>query len=66
MIHHQGVGTFVAGVGERLDIGVHLDLQRLSQHPPGSRKHDLIRTTEGAFCRKSRGCDYSIPVIDVL
>jgi len=50
--HHQTVSTLVPLGGEPGDIGVHLGLQRLGQHPPGTLPDDLVdhrRTTRGAI-----------------
>ena len=40
--HHQPAAVLVPLRGERRDIGVHLGLQRLGQHPPRTLPHDLI------------------------
>jgi hypothetical protein len=40
--HHQAAAVLVPLGGERRNVGVHLGLQRLSQHPPGTLPHDLI------------------------
>jgi hypothetical protein len=40
--HHQPTTTPVALAGEPGDIGVHLGLQCLGQHPPGTLPHELI------------------------
>ena len=40
--HHQPAAVLVPLGGERGDVGVHLGLQRLGQHPPGALPHDLI------------------------
>ena len=39
---HQPAAVLIALGGMRRDIGVHLGLQRLGQHPPGALSHDLI------------------------
>ena len=39
---HQAVTILAPLGGMRRDIGVHLGLQRLGQHPPGTLPHDLI------------------------
>jgi hypothetical protein len=39
---HQPPPILIPLRRERRDIGVHLGLQRLSQHPPGAFAHDLI------------------------
>jgi len=50
--HHQAVSVFVPLGGEPGDVGVHLGLQRLGQHPPGTLLDDLVdhrRTARGAI-----------------
>jgi hypothetical protein len=39
---HQPAAVLVPLRGERRDIGIHLGLQRLGQHPPRALPHDLI------------------------
>jgi hypothetical protein len=39
---HQAAAVLATLGGVRRDIGVHLGLQRLGQHPPGAFPHDLI------------------------
>jgi hypothetical protein len=39
---HQAAAILVPLGSERRDIGVHLGLQRLGQHPSGALPHDLI------------------------
>jgi hypothetical protein len=39
---HQATAVPAALGGELGDIGVHLGLQRLGQHPPGTLPHNLI------------------------
>ena len=39
---HQPAAVLIPLGGMRRDIGVHLGLQRLGQHPPGAFPHDLI------------------------
>jgi hypothetical protein len=39
---HQTAAVLVPLAGMRRDIGVHLGLQRLGQHPPRAFPHDLI------------------------
>jgi hypothetical protein len=39
---HQAAAVLAALGGELGDIGLHLGLQRLGQHPPGALTHDLI------------------------
>ena len=40
--HHQAVAVLVTLGGEPGDIGIHLGLQRLGQHPPRTFTHKLI------------------------
>ena len=40
--HHQPAAVRVPLGGEPGDIGIHLRLQRLGQHPPGALTDDLI------------------------
>jgi hypothetical protein len=40
--HHQPTAVVVAQIGEPGDIGIHLRLQRLGQHPPRALAHDLV------------------------
>jgi hypothetical protein len=46
---HQPAAAFVPLGGRRRDIGVHLGLQRLGQHPPGALPHDLIDQRRAAL-----------------
>ena len=39
---HQAAAVLVPLLSEPGDVGVHLGLQRLGQHPPGTLPHDLI------------------------
>ena len=40
--HHQPAAVLVPLGRERRDIGIHLGLQRLGQHPPRALPHNLI------------------------
>jgi AAA ATPase domain len=40
--YDQAAAVCIPLGGMRRDIGIHLSLQRLSQHPPGTLPHDLI------------------------
>jgi hypothetical protein len=40
--HHQPASVLVALVAELGDVGVHLGLQRLGQHPPRTLADDLV------------------------
>jgi hypothetical protein len=40
--HHQPATVLIALGGMRRDIGIHLGLQRLGQHPPRALPHNLI------------------------
>jgi hypothetical protein len=40
--HHQAPALLVPLGGELGDVGVHLGLQRLGQHPPRALPHNLI------------------------
>jgi hypothetical protein len=40
--HDQAAAVLIPLGGMRRDVGVHLRLQRLGQHPPGALPHDLI------------------------
>jgi len=40
--HDQAVAVLVTLVGERGDVGVHLGLEGLGQHPPRALADDLV------------------------
>jgi hypothetical protein len=40
--HHQPTALLVELAGQRRDVGVHLGLQRLGQHPPSTLPDDLV------------------------
>jgi hypothetical protein len=40
--HDQPAAILIPLGGVRRDVGVHLGLQRLGQHPPGALPDDLI------------------------
>jgi hypothetical protein len=39
---HQAAPVLIALLDELGNLGIHLSLQRLGQHPPGALPHDLI------------------------
>jgi hypothetical protein len=56
---HQAVTILVAFAGELGDVGVHLGLQRLGQHPPGALADDLIDSDDEPSAGRSSPADGS-------